>query len=70
MSAEKCLMNAGFYPTIVPTPRNINSECGFSLLIKISKESLKKVAETALPIHIFEESYDNRGIPYYIPVRF
>lgn len=34
MKAERCLNRTDINAEIIPTPREISSECGFSLLIK------------------------------------
>ena len=65
MNAEKKLIAEGFYPKTVPTPRNVNSECGFSLLLKISKDSFTKVTAAADPVSVYQETYNEDGFPDY-----
>jgi hypothetical protein len=47
MKAEKLLLQAGFRHEIIPTPKNISSECGMSIRMKANdyKEAVMQLFE-------------------------
>ncbi len=54
MQCESILKSGGFKLKMIPTPREISSECGFSLLLYIKKKELKSVLNDADVSEIFE----------------
>lgn len=66
MKAEKALITAGIPADPIPAPREINSECGFSLVMKIRKSHLKACWERALPERVFSVIFLESGEKNYI----
>ena len=46
LTAEKTLLAAGIKFDIIPTPKNISSDCGISIRLLPDAEILKKTEET------------------------
>jgi len=42
LKSEKILKNAGYRSEIIPTPKEISSECGFAILLKDEPYQLKE----------------------------
>ncbi len=54
MQCESILKSGGYKLKMIPTPRVISSECGFSLLLYIKREELNSALSDAEVSGIFE----------------
>lgn len=66
MKAEKALITAGIPADPIPAPREINSDCGFSLVMKIRQSHLKSCFERALPERVFRVLFSDNGERSYL----
>lgn len=61
MKAEKALITAGFPVDPIPSPREINSECGFSLVMKIRSSHLGGCREMGQPERVYRVFFSENG---------
>ena len=45
LKAEKLLIERGFTPRVIPTPKDISSECGMSLVFSSDNDTIETILE-------------------------
>lgn len=65
LKAEKILKNIVQWIDLVPTPREINSECGFSVLIKYFEDEPSTLLKDLSWEHIYQIKYNDKGSKTY-----
>ncbi len=65
LKAEKILKNISPRIDLIPTPREINSECGFSVLIRYFKDKPSILLKDLSYEHIYQIKYNNKGAKTY-----
>lgn len=61
LKAEKILKNIVPLIDLIPTPREINSECGFSVLIKYFEDEPSTLLKNLSWEHIYQIKYNDKG---------
>ncbi len=61
LKAEKILKNIVQWIDLVPTPREINSECAFSVLIKYFKDEPSTLLKDLSWEHIYQIKYNDKA---------
>ena len=65
LKAEKYLKNIISGIDLIPTPREINSECGFSVLIKYFDDKPSTLFKDLSYEHIYQIKYNDKGVKTY-----
>lgn len=65
LKAEKALKEISSHIDLVPTPREINSECGFSVLIKEFEDKPSTLLKNMSYEQIYQIIYNDKGAKTY-----
>jgi len=65
LKAEKILKNISSRIDLIPTPREINSECGFSVLIRDFEDEPSILLKNLSYEHIYQIKYNSKGTKTY-----